>query len=87
MNVRHLIASALALTALTGCPVAPPPDPLPEAPRIVSFTASPATVLRGGTTTLKWETANATTIEVVDRAAGDALVADLAAGGFATRRI
>ncbi|MBM4780590.1 MAG: lamin tail domain-containing protein [Archangiaceae bacterium] len=66
MNVRHLFASALTLAALTGCPVAPAPDPLPEPPRIVSFTASPATVLRGGTTTLKWETSNATTIEVVD---------------------
>lgn len=70
MNLRHLVASALALVGLTACPVAPAPDPLPEPPRVVSFTASPAVVLRGGTVTLKWETTNATTIEVVDLTRG-----------------
>lgn len=70
MNVRHLVASALAVATLAACPVAPPPDPLPEAPRIVSFTASPAVVLRGGTVTLKWEATNATTLEVVDLTRG-----------------
>jgi hypothetical protein len=68
MTFRTLVtATALVFAA---CPTAPAPDPLPEAPRVVKFTASPATVMRGGLVTLKWETANAVTVEIVDLTRG-----------------
>lgn len=78
--IRRYLIGAFALFSL-GCPVAPAPDPLPEPPRVISFTATPTTVVRGGTVTLKWETTNATTVEVVDLSRGAIPgVADKSAG-------
>lgn len=42
--------------------VTTPPDP--ELPRCVDFTASPATILRGGTSTLSWNTVNGTSVAI-----------------------
>ncbi len=58
----HLILLSLAL-AFTACQSTPKLD-LPEPPVIDKFTATPATVARGGTVTLEWSTANATDIEL-----------------------
>lgn len=68
---RHLrsLTGALLL-AFAACPPAPAPDPLPEPPRVVRFLASPTNVARGETVSLKWETANAQTIEIVDLSRG-----------------
>ncbi len=77
--VPHLIL--LGSLALTACPAAPPPDPLPPAPKVVRFVASPTTVARGALVSLKWETENAGTIEIVDLNRGAiAGVADQVAG-------
>ncbi len=70
MSARLSLSTALVLVGLAGCPAAPPPDPLPEAPRVVTFTVSPTTVARGETVTLKWETSNAVTIDVADLGRG-----------------
>lgn len=69
MTFRRL-ASGFSVVLLAGCPTAPAPDPLPEPARVVSFTASPATVVRGGLVTLKWVTTNAVTVEVSDLSRG-----------------
>ncbi len=71
MSARLSSFSALLLLAgFAGCPTAPAPDPLPEPPRVVTFTVSPTTVARGDTVTLKWETSNAVTIDVADLGRG-----------------
>jgi sarcosine oxidase gamma subunit len=70
MNVRHLVSAHLALALLAGCPTAPAPDPLPNPARVVRFTATPNTVTRGGIVSLRWETENATTVELVDLTRG-----------------
>lgn len=70
MSARLSLFSALVLAGLAGCPAAPPPDPLPEPPRVVKFTVSPTTVARGDTVTIKWETTNAVTIDVADLSRG-----------------
>lgn len=67
MNRLHLL---LAASALAACPAAPLPDPLPEPPRVVAFTANPAAVSRGQTVTVKWKTENAQTIDIVDLSRG-----------------
>ncbi len=67
MNRLHLL---LAASALAACPAAPLPDPLPEPPRVLAFTASPANVSRGQTVTVKWKTENAQTIDIVDLSRG-----------------
>lgn len=64
MNVRAL--AALALTAsVVGCsPSAPQQEPLPPAPRVVSFTVSAAEVRSGESVTLSWETKDGATVEL-----------------------
>jgi len=42
----------------------PPPPPKPQAARINSFTAEPATIQRGQSATLSWSVANATDISI-----------------------
>lgn len=70
MSARLSSFCALVLAGFAGCPTAPAPDPLPEPPRVVTFTVSPTTVARGDTVTLKWETSNAVTIDVADLGRG-----------------
>jgi len=70
MSARLSLFGALFAASLSGCPTAPAPDPLPAPPRVVSFTVSPTTVARGETVTLKWETADAITVDVTDLSRG-----------------
>jgi peptidoglycan-associated lipoprotein len=45
-------------------PKAPPPAPKPQAPRIDTFVAEPASIERGQSSTLRWTVANATTMAI-----------------------
>jgi peptidoglycan-associated lipoprotein len=42
----------------------PPPPPKPQAPRIDTFVAEPASIERGQSSTLRWTVANATTMAI-----------------------
>ncbi|MEW5740582.1 MAG: lamin tail domain-containing protein [Myxococcota bacterium] len=64
-TLRLLPALALGL-ALTGCPTAPQPDPIPPTPKITSFSATPATVTPGGEVTLAWTVTDATKVTIAD---------------------
>lgn len=69
-TVRSLSVLFLGL-ALAGCPTAPKPDPIPPSPKVVSFSASPATVAPGGEVTLDWKVTDATKVTVTDVDKGD----------------
>ena len=68
----HAIAVVFALTlalALSGCAkkvakVTPPPPPAPPAAPTATLTASPDVVQQGQTTTLSWQTTNASDITI-----------------------
>jgi peptidoglycan-associated lipoprotein len=45
-------------------PKAPPPAPKPQAPRIDTFVAEPASIERGQSSTLRWTVANATNMTI-----------------------
>jgi peptidoglycan-associated lipoprotein len=45
-------------------PKPPPPEPKPQAPRIDTFAAEPATIERGQSSTLRWSVANATNMTI-----------------------
>lgn len=80
MRNRHIATSLLAASLLifaAGCkkkPPAPPPPPTPQptqtttqkgpAAVIQSFTAEPSTIVRGESSTLRWEVANATEVTI-----------------------
>ncbi len=53
------------MAALAGCSTVKP-EPLPPAPRILSFTATPSTLEAPGKVTLSWETQDATRVELRD---------------------
>lgn len=66
-----LAASLAALLAVAGChhkkpaPPAPPPAPTPQAPApTASITASPDTINAGDSSTLTWQTSNATDVSI-----------------------
>jgi hypothetical protein len=81
MSARLSPFFVVVCAAFASCPTAPAPDPLPEPPRVVKFTVSPTTVLRGETVSIKWETTNAVTIDVADLSRGSlAGAADKASG-------
>lgn len=54
------------LGALAGCPTAPPPDPIPPSPKVISFTASPTAIEPGTPVTLTWEVQDATSVTISD---------------------
>ncbi len=56
-----------ATLAAAGCTTVKP-EPLPDAPKIVSFTATPTTLAKPGKVTLAWETQHATKVEIRDGA-------------------
>lgn len=64
-TIRYLL---IAL-AVAGCPQAPKLV-LPNPPVIDRFTATPATVARGGMVTLEWGTADATEVQIVQVGVG-----------------
>lgn len=80
MKQRHIALTLLATSLLVfavGCKKKPPVPPPPPPPKIAepvkekgpaavinSFTAEPSTILRGGTSTLKWSVANATEVTI-----------------------
>lgn len=45
-------------------PKPPPPEPKPQAPRIATFSAEPASIERGQSSTLRWSVANATNMTI-----------------------
>ena len=63
-----LIATLAAILLLAGChkktPPPPPPPPPPPAAPTASLTANPNKVEKGQSTTLSWETSNATDISI-----------------------
>lgn len=85
MSARFVVC--FLTLGLLGCPTAPAPDPLPEPPKVARFTATPTTVARGGTVTLRWETSNAETVELVDLNRGALAGAANRASGEATVQI
>lgn len=56
--------------ALSACPTAPKPDPIPAAPTIERFTATPGAIDPGGEVTLQWKATNATKVTITDVARG-----------------
>jgi peptidoglycan-associated lipoprotein len=74
------VFAAMLLLATAGCkkkvaaappppppvvqPPPPPPAPKPQPPRIDSFTAEPASIERGQSSTLRWSVANATNMSI-----------------------
>lgn len=57
----------LSLAALAGCGSDDPPGQQdPQGPQILSFSADPATVEAGQTTTLSWTTAHATSVRLLE---------------------
>ncbi len=68
MRWAVLIFALSAVVFLGAChkKVAPPPPPPPPAPAAptASLTASPGTIDNGGSSTLTWQTANATTVSI-----------------------
>jgi hypothetical protein len=63
--LRTALFSGLLVVA-TGCPTAPGPDPLPAAPKVVKFTATPASVRPGDKVSLAWEVTDATAVSITD---------------------
>ena len=69
-NVRWtmLVFALMAIMTLGACkkkvaPPPPPPPPPPAAPT-ASLSANPSTVDKGGSTTLTWQTSNATDVSI-----------------------
>lgn len=65
-NLRYLSIALL----VAGCPQ-PSKLVLPNPPVIDRFTAAPTTVMRGGTVTLEWSTADATEVEIIQVGVGE----------------
>jgi peptidoglycan-associated lipoprotein len=63
-----LVLAALLIAGAGGCkkkPAAPPPPPPPPPPApTASLTANPSTIERGQSTTLSWQTTNATDVTI-----------------------
>ena len=66
MKTLRILPALLLGAALAGCPTAPKPDPIPPSPKIVRFTATPASVAPGGEVTLEWEVTDATKVTIDD---------------------
>lgn len=71
MKTLRILPALFIGAALTACPTAPKPDPIPPSPKVVSFTASPATVAPGGEVTLDWKVTDATKVTITDVDKGD----------------
>lgn len=71
MKTLRILPALFLGAALTACPTAPKPDPIPPSPKVVSFTASPATVAPGGEVTLDWKVTDATKVTITDVDKGD----------------
>lgn len=70
MKIFRPLTLAFLTLAAAGCPTAPQPDPIPPSPKVASFKATPAQVMKGGTTILSWEVSDATSVSIVDTARG-----------------
>lgn len=66
MKTLRFLPALFLGAALTGCPTAPKPDPIPPSPKVVAFTATPAQVTPGGEVTLAWEVTDATKVTITD---------------------
>lgn len=66
MKTLRILPALFLGAALTACPTAPKPDPIPPSPKVVKFTATPATVTPGKEVTIEWEVTDATKVTIAD---------------------
>ncbi|MEW6435290.1 MAG: lamin tail domain-containing protein [Myxococcota bacterium] len=66
MKTLRILPALFLGAALTACPTAPKPDPIPPSPKVVKFTATPATVTPGTEVTIEWGVTDATKVTIAD---------------------
>lgn len=86
--VRALVASSAALM-VAGCPtpIENPPPEIPAGPRILAFSASPTQLSEAGDVELKWQTENATAVEIIHSELGSLSGVDNQASGSVSQRV